>query len=1211
MAKGKKFVDAMMKVKTPAQMKAEMAVERARTVLPKDEREANQAKFLESSKISDRLYHITPENFSEFKPGGNDPKISGSAIWLTPNTEHIPAAHRISYRDEEGKTYPISGRNAKYRQGTNVMPVYAQAKNPLVLDDPVMIDWAQTVFAGGSREFPELMPQKWVNEVRKEGYDSIIFADPRNTGQSHEVIMFEPTQIKSAIGNRGTYDTSDPDITKAHGGIVKMGKGGVGRKIADKLLPKVETSRIDMSFKDVTKRTPELQEAAQRVAAGEMSAAEYDALVNQVKPVTPYNFVPTPATREEAISALTANKKEKYGAAKDWEAGTPVGLRLDIPAYSDHGVWVNSIHGPDSTAYGNVSAVTDARFGNFDDKALKVAQGAAKSPFAKIEGKWSPIEEEEAVRRASEYLQSPEWRQVGMDPERHGYFYDRKTMEPIVASEEVIQIGPLVLAKNPVYGDKGDFKFAHGGAVKMAEGGEPSQAELDRMRLELNTPVIQATPQSPIQRGIGTIGGYMDRAGQFVSKSLEPIAETHPVKHFLGELLLADTLKSAGTALQDYTKTSRDYTEDNPYKRAPITGKGQTMSLDPRMLDVVGLAQPAASLGIKGVRAGAKAAAPFAKDVGEMASELYMRGDIPGMVSPNAYVIKPKGGNWLGGGIDAGIDPLRSTRIAGQTPAERIPLHEALLNDPSLNADQLERVQYQLNVAKGEASVDKWIDTKLKKYVQNELATPEDPIRALAAKGVSHMSDEALEASSRWVPDDLGIKRRAAGFPEENMADIDYRKAVAKSIIGEGAEPDAATTDAYRRAGGWETIADTSIYNSPASRWLDRKNEVGFAAVIKDNPFLEKAPPETRFNTVSESSTFATDLGFDHLVDELKNATRIDSDLPEKLRIEPSKLEKMTVPQVVERVSEINKWRAENQAAANQKLAMNPATQVVKEYPDQGYKWVELTKPKNIELPEGYRVVPDPITNRKTGAVDTNSYRLVDADERMVGWGATEEEAISSSLGEQTLKDALKYEGDTMGHCVGSYCPDVMEGKTRIYSLRDSKGEPHVTIEVGAPRSPGWAEVREAGGDPLAVTQEAKRRMGITPENERELVKSWDGTKRAQAKEDLDRHFADVYREQFGEPPSRIVQIKGKGNAKPKDTYLPFVQDFVKGGKWSDVGDLKNTGLVREGNQYMTPDEYSDWLLKQTGAPSDGMKRGGKVQFANNIDAMRLALSKG
>jgi hypothetical protein len=50
--------------------------------------------------------------------------------------------------------------------------------------------------------------------------------------------------------------------------------------------------------------------------------------------------------------------------------------------------------------------------------------------------------------------------------------------------------------------------------------------------------------------------------------------------------------------------------------------------------------------------------------------------------------------------------------------------------------------------------------------------------------------------------------------------------------------------------------------------------------------------------------------------------------------------------------------------------------------------------------------------------------------------------------------------------------------------------------------------------------------------------------------------------------PPTIVQIKGKGNRKPDDKYLPFVQDFVKNGNWSRVGDIDNTGLqkVTEGS---------------------------------------------
>jgi len=43
-------------------------------------------------------------------------------------------------------------------------------------------------------------------------------------------------------------------------------------------------------------------------------------------------------------------------------------------------------------------------------------------------------------------------------------------------------------------------------------------------------------------------------------------------------------------------------------------------------------------------------------------------------------------------------------------------------------------------------------------------------------------------------------------------------------------------------------------------------------------------------------------------------------------------------------------------------------------------------------------------------------------------------------------------------------------------------------------------------------------------------------------------------------PPS-ITQIKGKSNRAPNEQYLPYVQDFVKSGNWSDVGDLGNTGL--------------------------------------------------
>jgi len=49
---------------------------------------------------------------------------------------------------------------------------------------------------------------------------------------------------------------------------------------------------------------------------------------------------------------------------------------------------------------------------------------------------------------------------------------------------------------------------------------------------------------------------------------------------------------------------------------------------------------------------------------------------------------------------------------------------------------------------------------------------------------------------------------------------------------------------------------------------------------------------------------------------------------------------------------------------------------------------------------------------------------------------------------DESLAESLKYEGEVMGHCVGGYCPDVASGRTKIFSLRDKRGEPHVTVEV-------------------------------------------------------------------------------------------------------------------------------------------------------------------
>jgi hypothetical protein len=59
------------------------------------------------------------------------------------------------------------------------------------------------------------MPSEQTAALIDMGHDGVI---AKREGKTEEIVAFHPNQIKSAIGNQGTFDPKDPDITKADGG---------------------------------------------------------------------------------------------------------------------------------------------------------------------------------------------------------------------------------------------------------------------------------------------------------------------------------------------------------------------------------------------------------------------------------------------------------------------------------------------------------------------------------------------------------------------------------------------------------------------------------------------------------------------------------------------------------------------------------------------------------------------------------------------------------------------------------------------------------------------------------------------------------------------------------------------------------------------------------------------------------------------------------
>lgn len=255
-----------------------------------------------------------------------------------------------------------------------------------------------------------------------------------------------------------------------------VGQGIVARKV---MLPSragqknAAASRVEGTSADRFKRTEQLQQAVADLQDGKITRPEYNRMVDELRPVQPYAAVPPITTPKNARYALengrgqSAEKAAKYGVpSMTLKSGDWAQLRLDIPSYQEHDAWVVSVHTPKSTnrevqsaydagpvvGYESVAALTDVTFGMNQKAAAKIATGSAKGTIATMLGKWSPISKTDAKARADAALNDPAWTQVGMDPFRHSYFYDRDTMRPVLSADEVIQVGPLVLAKNVKFG---------------------------------------------------------------------------------------------------------------------------------------------------------------------------------------------------------------------------------------------------------------------------------------------------------------------------------------------------------------------------------------------------------------------------------------------------------------------------------------------------------------------------------------------------------------------------------------------------------------------------------------------------------------------------------------------------------------------------------------------------------------------------------------
>lgn len=229
-------------------------------------------------------------------------------------------------------------------------------------------------------------------------------------------------------------------------------------------------------------RTPEVKEAAEKYYQEEITQEEFLDIVKKERPIKPLTKVPAIPTFKEIIGSLDKNKVAKgiVGLTKSIKEGSRVASRLDIPAYERFDTWVVSVHDGVkegfAIAYGQTAVLKNVEFISSSLTALNIARGritndgtmTAKTPMARIFGDWTNEDPQSVHDRAITFMNDPDWVQVGMNPFRYSWFYDKTDGMPLKSAEEVVQVGALVLAKKPVKVSPDDPMFK----TKSAKGNE-------------------------------------------------------------------------------------------------------------------------------------------------------------------------------------------------------------------------------------------------------------------------------------------------------------------------------------------------------------------------------------------------------------------------------------------------------------------------------------------------------------------------------------------------------------------------------------------------------------------------------------------------------------------------------------------------------------------------------------------------------------------
>ena len=282
-----------------------------------------------------------------------------------------------------------------------------------------------------------------------------------------------------------------------------------------------------------------------------------------------------PPSEEDLTRAILISNKDKVskiGKARELPDGTPVAIRIDIPAFNEStkqmgkSVYAVTVHeSKGGKGFGSpIGYETMARlsgsivFASKETEAIRVATGeSTKTPLATVKGAF------DASREIPKDIDS--WTPVGFDPKKAAYFYDKRTGREVVGGIDSLSVGNTVFTRIAEYGPRNakthyrstDEMFATGswGLESRAFCATGEGGGIDNSCGAGTAAVVRE-----VLKSIEKTGGF----------SVHPVSAKSPKTGFMcatvphAEKIFQSSEEITETAVQSYLDQHGDFLSENP-----------------------------------------------------------------------------------------------------------------------------------------------------------------------------------------------------------------------------------------------------------------------------------------------------------------------------------------------------------------------------------------------------------------------------------------------------------------------------------------------------------------------------------------------------------------------------------------------------------------------------------------------------------------------